>query len=592
MLGLLVCGFWLSPQFKIISAGVAIFLFGMLALEEGFRAFTGGLLEGLLQVTTDSTWKSLTFGVVSTTLMQSSSLVSVITISFLSTGLIGLVAGIGIVFGANLGTTTGAWLIAGLGMKVKLSAYAMPLLVFGIIGVLQKSQKLRGVGYILAGLGFLFLGIHYMKEGFDAFRENIDLTAYALDGYSGVLLFTLIGAIATVIMQSSHATLVLIITALSTHQISYENALALAIGANIGTTITAIIGAMSANEQGKRLAAAHLLFNVVTAAIAIAAIYQMAALVDWISALVGIADNDYTLKLAVFHSVFNSVGILIMLPFIGALATRLQQWIPEKTRTREKPIYLTPSAAELSDTAIEAVRKETLRLFDNAFTLIAHGLSLHREDILSERSLEEVVLRKSRPIPLDFDEEYEKSIKGLYSDIVAFISRAQTRMQDDQAERLFELRVAGHEIVDAIKNTKHMQKNLSRFIVSPNRNIRQEYNKLRLQLGNLLRELVNIRDGVNDPTKVLSLDNLKVTMEKNDATLNGQMERLIREDRITAQMATSLMNDSAYAYDIARSLIKMGEQLFASGNREAERVAKSIALTPEEVQDIAAVQRD
>ncbi|MGB5338410.1 MAG: Na/Pi symporter, partial [Gammaproteobacteria bacterium] len=110
---ILAYGFWISPNFKTIAAGVAIFLFGMLSLEEGFRAFTGGTLERILRRTTSNTWKSLGFGVISTTIMQSSSLVSVITISFLSAGLITLTAGIGIIFGANLGTTTGAWLIAG-----------------------------------------------------------------------------------------------------------------------------------------------------------------------------------------------------------------------------------------------------------------------------------------------------------------------------------------------------------------------------------------------------------------------------------------------------------------------------------------------
>lgn len=130
---ILAYGFWVSPDFKEIAAGVAIFLFGMLFLEDGFKAFTGGVLEKLLQKTTDKTWKSLLFGVVSTTVMQSSSLVSVITISFISAGLVTLVAGIGIIFGANIGTTTGAWLVAAFGLKVKISAYAMPMLVSGIV---------------------------------------------------------------------------------------------------------------------------------------------------------------------------------------------------------------------------------------------------------------------------------------------------------------------------------------------------------------------------------------------------------------------------------------------------------------------------
>ncbi|MGB5767032.1 MAG: Na/Pi symporter, partial [Arenicellales bacterium] len=267
---LLAYAFWRSSDFKQIASGVAIFLFGMLALEDGFQRFSGGLLERVLRYSTDRLWKALSFGIVTTTLMQSSSLVSVLTISFLSAGLINLAAGIGIIFGANLGTTTGAWLVAGFGLKVDLAAYAMPMLVFGIVMIFQKSPVWKGIGWVLAGIGFLFLGIHYMKEGFEAFRETIDLSAYGVIGLKGLLLFTLIGVAATVIMQSSHATLILTITALAAHQITYENALALSIGANMGTTITAILGSLSSNIAGKRLAGAHLIFNMVTGVIAIA----------------------------------------------------------------------------------------------------------------------------------------------------------------------------------------------------------------------------------------------------------------------------------------------------------------------------------
>lgn len=586
MLAILAWGFWISPNFKEIAAGVAIFLFGMLSLEEGFKSFTGGMLEQILRKTTDGPWKSLTFGVVSTSVMQSSSLVSVITISFLSAGLIGLAAGIGIIFGANLGTTTGAWLIAGLGMKVKISAYAMPMLVFGIILVFQKSRTMNGIGYILAGLGFLFLGIHHMKEGFEAFRDTIDLTAFAVSGYTGIMLFTLIGIAATVIMQSSHATLVIIITALAAQQITYENALALAIGANIGTTITAIIGSMSANVQGKRLAVAHLIFNMVTAIIAIVFIYQIADMVDGLSGKVGIAADDYTLKLAVFHTIFNAIGILAMMPFINLLASSLTKAMPEKEQAREKPMYLNEAVEELPDTAIEAVRKETLRLYDNAFAIISHGLSLHRYDILSDKCLEDVVKQDKKVIPIDFDDEYEKSIKGLYSDIVKFISSAQSNMTPEQSDELFRLRAAGRDIVEAIKDTKHMNKNLSQYILSSNSYIRAEYNKFRIQLGNLMRELDNIRNDDEDSSNILSLDSLKLDMKANDVTVNGEMERLIRDKKITAVMATSMMNDANYAYDVAKNLIQMGESLFASGNLDMNDAVRSVALSDDEVAEI------
>ena len=169
-LALALCyGFWASTSFKDIAAGVALFLFGMLCMEQGFKAYSGGALQRILGACTDRLWKSLAFGVVSTTLVQSSSLVSVVTISFLSAELIGLRQGIGIIFGSNLGTTTGAWLIAGFGLKVKLSAYALPMLVFGVLLLVQASRRLKGIGWVLMGVGFLFLGIDYMKEGFSGF---------------------------------------------------------------------------------------------------------------------------------------------------------------------------------------------------------------------------------------------------------------------------------------------------------------------------------------------------------------------------------------------------------------------------------------
>ncbi|MDJ0740032.1 MAG: Na/Pi symporter [Gammaproteobacteria bacterium] len=584
----LAYGFWISPDFKEISAGVAIFLFGMLALEEGFKAFTGGLLERLLRRTTSGLWKSLTFGIVSTTLMQSSSLVSVITISFLSAGLIGLAAGIGIIFGANLGTTTGAWLIAGFGLKVKISAYAMPMLVFGIVLVFQKSRSLKGVGYILTGLGFLFLGIHHMKEGFEAFRDTIDLTAFAVSGYAGLFLFTLLGMAATVIMQSSHATLVIIITALSAGQVTYENALALAIGANIGTTITAILGSMSSNVQGKRLAAAHLIFNSVTAIIAIAFIYQIGQAVNAISAWVGIAPDDYTMKLAVFHSLFNTIGIVAMLPFIQHLVRFLEKAMPEKAVAAAVPKYLNDANIELPDTAIEAVRKETLRLYENAFAIIAHGLSLHRHDILSDADLSEVVAKTRRPIPIDLDAEYNANVKGLYSDIVNFISRAQVSMTEDQSNELFALRAAGRDIVEAIKDTKHMHKNLSQYLSSENADIRSEYNRIRVQLGEVLRRLGEAAEEPEDPSAVLSFDALKIELEENDTTRNGMLESLIRSNKITPAMATSLMNDAAYAYDVAKNLVQMGEVLFAVGDIGLKQAGREVALTEDELSEVQA----
>ncbi|MCU7828720.1 MAG: Na/Pi symporter [Candidatus Thiodiazotropha sp. (ex Myrtea sp. 'scaly one' KF741663)] len=579
-------GFWVSPDFKEIAAGVAIFLFGMLSLEEGFKAFTGGILERILQRTTNRLWKSVSFGILTTTVMQSSSLVSVITISFLSAGLIGLASGIGIIFGANLGTTTGAWLVAGFGLKVKISAYAMPMLVFGIVLVFQKSKSLKGAGYILAGLGFLFLGIHYMKEGFEAFKDAIDLAAYAMPGLKGLLVYTLLGAAATVVMQSSHATLVLIITALAAQQISYENALALAIGANVGTTITAILGAMSANVQGRRLAGAHLVFNVTTGIVAIVFIQQFLLAVNGLSDSLGIAEDDYTMKLAVFHTLFNLAGVIIMLPFTGKLVTLLERVLSKRERLVDEPLYLNEAAMELPESAMQALRNEMGHLFENAYELIVSALSLKPEKLRSSQDLKQLVAASPEVEKIDIDDIYDRRIKVLYSAIIAYISQVQSSASEHFGEELYQLRMASRNIVEAVKDIKHLQKNLVRFSQSPNDKIQEQYNNLRLQLAVVLRELAEVRVDEAEGISLLSLDSIQVVLEEGDVTANGELDRLIREDSISAEMATSLMNDSAYAYDVADNLIQMARILFAPSERELREVENELLLNEEEIGEL------
>ncbi len=558
---ILAAGFWISPNFKEIAAGVSIFLFGMTFLEDGFRAFTGGVLEKILAKTTNKLWKAISFGVVSTTLMQSSSLVSVITISFLSSGLIGLAAGIGIIFGANLGTTTGAWLIAGFGLKVKISAYAMPMLVFGIILVFQRSKNLKGIGYILAGLGLLFLGIHYMKEGFESFRETIDLAQFAVDGYAGLFLFAGVGIAATVIMQSSHATLVIIITALSVGQITYDNALALAIGANIGTTITAIIGSLSANYQGKRLAGAHLIFNLTTGVIAILLISQFIWLVDEISNNVGIAADNYTLKLAVFHTLFNMLGVLVMAPFVTKLVQVLERAIPAPMDSIVETRYLNQSVTEFPETLLIAVRNETLHLFNNANKIIAHGISIHKSTINSDVDLDETIQGSKELIVEDIDAQYAVSIKSLYSAITDFSGNANTEMNSDFANKFYELRRASLRIVQAVKDTKHLKKNVTAYIASDNDAMRREYNNIRINIARILRLISKLERG-DANVDVHDLDENKLSAkEGRNATLRN-IDQMIRTKAITPEMATSLMNDLSYSKSIIRDLTRAGKILF------------------------------
>ena len=204
-----------------------------------------------------------------------------------------------------------------------------------------------------------------------------------MTGFTGLLAYTAIGIIATVVMQSSHATLILGITALAAGQITYENSLAIAIGSNMGTTITALIGAMGSNLAGKRLALAHLIFNVTTGVIAIVFITQLAQAVDAISNLVGIAPDNYPLKFAVFHTLFNVIGVVIMTPLISNLVRVLERLVPDIAPDISKPIYLTPSAMAFPDTALKAIVDESRHLYENVFQYIASAIGVNESDLVS-----------------------------------------------------------------------------------------------------------------------------------------------------------------------------------------------------------------
>jgi len=586
---LLAYGFAVSAEFKTITAGVAIFLFGVLSLEEGFKTFATGTLEKLLKTSTNSIFKSMTFGVVATSIMQSSSLVSVITISFLSAGLLELASGIGIIFGANLGTTTGAWLVAGFGLKVNLSAYAMPMLVFGIVLVIQQAKSLKGTGYVLAGLGFLFLGIHYMKDGFDSFGQTIDLAEFAMTGYPGILVFASIGVAATVIMQSSHATLILILTALATQQISYENALALAIGSNVGTTVTAIIGSLGSNTDGKRLALAHLIFNVVTGLIAIAGIYQLMAAVEWISAHIGIAADNYTLQLAVFHSLFNLMGILVMLPLLRPLVRFLEKVVAAEETVIEKPIYLTDASLEIRDAAVEAVEKESIRLYDLATNVITDGLSIQRDALESEEKLKYVLKASTDVIDEDIDDLYERKLKALYGAIVEYVIRsrggyAKGRMR----EELNGIRQAGQHVIEAVKGVKHLRKNLIKSLQSDDPTVRKEYDRLRKLVLKIMRDIDVVRRTDTDSESVLPLDRLKLEIEEKTRQFSEGLDTLIRKERIDVHTATSLMNDISYCRNICWDLVEAGSVLFSKSLPDDRDARRSVALGEHEIAEMMA----
>ncbi|MGI2026350.1 Na/Pi cotransporter family protein [Endozoicomonas acroporae] len=580
---LLTYGFWVSSELQVITAGVVIFLLGMVYLEKGFKVFTGGLLEAFLQKTTDSLWKSLAFGITTTAVLQSSSLVSVIVISFLSAGLIGLAAGVGIIFGANLGSTVGAWLVALYGMKLKLISYAMPLLVFGLILRSQREKTFSGFGCILLGIGFLFLGIHYMKEGFEAFQTVIDFSSFSMEGMQGILVFTIFGVLATIIMQSTNAVLVLTFSALAAGQLTYDNALALAIGSNIGTTITAVLGAMGANAAGKRLAVAHITFNVATAALAILLLPQLKVLVDFTAGFFPIGADDYTLKLALFHSLFNVMGIVVQLPFFQLLIRWLETLFVDPDRqshlnlaTEDNPAihrarYLTPATLNYPDTALRALTRECDHLYRNTLELICYGIYLTGDKLRESDSLTDLVnswIRDDQPWTIK--ELYIRHIKGIYADIIHYSGAIEGNLPRAQVQELFALKVACRDFVQAIKHVKHIYKNMGHYLHSDNEQIRHQYNQLRLCLASVLKliDVLGVRRNYDHIRQ--HAEQLKQELSEQDEQMHRKLNELIRSNQVDSFMASSLMNDSAHVHDACTSLID-GAVIMLTRDREEYR---------------------
>jgi phosphate:Na+ symporter len=556
-----------NPNFKTIAAGVSILLFGMITLEEGFKTFTKGPLKAILRKATNKLYKSISLGALVTAFIQSSSLVSVITISFISAGLISLAGGIGLIFGANIGTTATAWLVAGFGLKIKISILAMPMLIFGIIFSFQKSSTLKGVGNILTGLGFFFLGIYFMKDGFDVFSQDFDLTVYAVPGYLGVIIYTGIGIFITTILQSSSASLALILTALSVGQIEYDNALAMAIGTNVGTTITALIGSVGSNIAGRRLALAHLIFNLVTGLVALAFIYPLTRLVDKLSISFGIAADDYTLKLALFHTIFNVLGVLIMIPLIHKLEQFLLRFVRDhRVKDIDEPKFLNEAALEFAGTAISSLENETKYLFENAtYEIVTHALNMHRSDISSNLKPKALVKKSTKEIDIDVRNLYVHKVKTIYGKILEFATRTQTELELNKAQnkRISEIKIANRKMVEVIRDVKELRRNVSKFTNSDNEYIKKEYNGFRKQMVKVFRAIYAFKMDENKETSYAELLEMRKKAKVRSKRDSNQINNLIRKNLITTNMASSVVNDHDNVDDMIKNLIEVGQLVYS-----------------------------
>lgn len=343
-----------------VVGGLGLFLLGMTMMTDGLRLAAGPALERILAAATRTRLHALGSGVLVTSLVQSSSAVTVATIGFVNAGLLPLGPALWVLFGANVGTTMTGWIVALVGLKFKIEALALPLLGLGVVMQLTGQGHRRGaLGSALAGFGLLFMGIAMLQQSFTGLAGEVTLPQG--EGVLAVAAQVGVGALMTVLMQSSSASMAIALTAAQEGLLTPQGAAAVVIGSNVGTTVTAVLATLGATANARRAAAAHVLFNGITGAVAL-------LLLPWLVPAIATAREvldlpaDPAAKLALFHTIFNVMGVLLMWPIASHLALWLQQRFRAREEDEAQPQHLDDNVLAVPSLALDALDLEVARM--------------------------------------------------------------------------------------------------------------------------------------------------------------------------------------------------------------------------------------
>jgi phosphate:Na+ symporter len=365
--------------FASLLGGIGLFLLGMWLMTDGLRQAAGSALRTILDRWTRSALRGFLAGFVITAIVQSSSAATVATVGFVNAGLLTLRQAVWVVIGANVGTTMTGWIVALVGIKLDVGALAMPLLGIGMLLrlIAGRRPRLAGLGQALAGFGAFFLGIAILQESFTGLAPQ--LTGLDLEGFGWLTLLAFLGfgTLVTVLTQSSSAAIAITLTASATGSIPLPLAAAAVIGTNIGTTSTALFAVLGATAAARRVALAHILFNLFASA---AALLLLSPLL-WLSrslALNVLGTDDLPTILAAFHTLFNFSGALLIWPFTGRLMAFLDRRFVSPAERLATPQYLDATLAGVPQLALEAVAMELTRLAAMTFRFARAALAAGR----------------------------------------------------------------------------------------------------------------------------------------------------------------------------------------------------------------------
>ena len=357
-----------------LMGGLGLFLLAVGMMSEGLRDAAGASLRKLLAHWTRTPLHGVFSGIFMTAVVQSSSAVTVAAIGFVNAGLLNLRQTLGVIYGANIGTTMTGWLVALVGFKVNIQALALPLIGIGmLIRLFNKRGRWSAIGLALVGFGLFFIGVDVLKGAFEGIVANFDVAQLTAEGTQQTLWYLLIGIVMTVLTQSSSASIALTITAAATGVIGLHAAAAMVIGANVGTTSTAALAAIGATANAKRVALAQVLFNVGTGLVAL----MILPLMFWMIGVIGdLADlaADPAITLALFHTVFNLLGVLLVLPLNNRLALFLEGRFRRREEKTHLPKHLDRAVATNPVLAANALVLELDALAQRVRQMMEHGL--------------------------------------------------------------------------------------------------------------------------------------------------------------------------------------------------------------------------
>jgi len=561
---------------QLIGA-LGVFLFGMKVMSDALLKLAGNKMRSILATMTSNRFLGIFTGFFITSIIQSSSATTLMVVSFSNAGLLTLTEAIGVIMGANIGTTITAWLIAILGFKVSMSTIALPLVGFGFAFTFAKKEQTKNWGNFIIGFALLFIGLQFLKEAMPDIKNNPEilefLSNYTDLGYLSILLFLLIGTVLTVVIQSSSATMALTLIMCAQGWIPFELAAAMVLGENIGTTITANLAAFVANYQAKRTARAHLVFNLIGVLWMLILFYPFLRFVSWLTEQVG-SDSPYVnaaaipVAISLFHTTFNIINTFLLVWFVNPIARLVERFIPESVEPEkaiEEPKFLTNTALKYPETAISTLTKESKYLFKNAiFEIVAHALNIHREDIKSDLKLKKVIKKSNILFETDIRELYATKIKHIYGEIIKFATKAQSTLSLTEAQNseVAEIKTANRRMVEVIKDVNELSRSIGVYLNSENPYIKKEYDKLRKRVAKVLRIIYLFRTEKENRKYYKTLKKLKEEAKLNKVAENKEIDNLIRKDLITVDMASSLVNDHDNVNDMIKNMIIVAELLY------------------------------